>query len=79
MKPKRPTNRKTLRPAKPCRSGSSRAIAGGREATFREVVGMTQAAPGRALQAVNSELVELYWQVGDSIPANSPQLKVRRG
>lgn len=67
MKPKRPTKSKVTRPAKPASGGSSRAVAGGREATFREVVGMIQAAQGRALQAVNSELVELYWQVGGFI------------
>lgn len=67
MRPKHPTNRKTPRPAKPVRGGTTRAVAGGREATFREVVGMIQAARGRALQAVNTELVELYWQVGGFI------------
>ncbi len=56
MKPKRPTKSKALPPAK---SGS-----GTREATFREVVGMIQDARGRALQAVNTELVDLYWQIG---------------
>jgi predicted nuclease of restriction endonuclease-like (RecB) superfamily len=56
MKPKRPNKSKALQPAKP---------GGGiREATFREVVGMIQDARGRALRAVNTELVELYWQVG---------------
>ena len=59
MKPKRPTKSKALQPA--------RAVTGGREATFREVVGMIQAARGRALQAVNTELVDLYWQVGEFI------------
>lgn len=64
MKSKRPTKSKALRPAKSGSGGPARAVAGGREATFREVVGMIQAARGRALQAVNTELVELYWQVG---------------
>ena len=59
MKPKRPAKSKALQPAKPGRRGQ--------EATFREVVGMIQAARGRALQAVNTELVELYWQVGGFI------------
>ena len=67
MKPKRPTKSKALTPAKPGFDGLSRVIAGGREATFHEVVGMIQAARGRALQAVNTELVELYWQVGGFI------------
>ena len=61
MKPKCPAKSKALQPAKP------ESVAGGREATFREVVGMIQAARGRALQAVNTELVELYWQVGGFI------------
>ena len=59
MKPKRPTKSKALQPAKPS--------SGIREATFREVVGMIQEARGRALRAVNTELVELYWQVGGFI------------
>jgi predicted nuclease of restriction endonuclease-like (RecB) superfamily len=69
MKPKRPAKSKALQPAKTASSEPSRAVAGGREATFREVVGMIQDARGRALQAVNSELVELYWQVGGFISA----------
>lgn len=67
MKPKRRAESKAFRSAKAASGGTSRAVAGGREATFREVVGMIQAARGRALQAVNSELVELYWQVGGFI------------
>jgi predicted nuclease of restriction endonuclease-like (RecB) superfamily len=69
LKPKRPSKPKSkaLQPAKTASSDPSRAVAGGREATFREVVGMIQDARGRALQAVNSELVELYWQVGGFI------------
>ena len=67
MTPKRPTKSKTLQPAKPGFDGPSRAVAGGREATFREVVGLIQDARGRALQAVNTELVDLYWQVGEFI------------
>ena len=34
---------------------------------FAEVVEMIQAARGRALAAVNTTLVELYWQVGEYI------------
>jgi len=37
------------------------------EATFREVVGLIQSARTRALQAVNTELIDLYWQVGQYI------------
>ncbi len=35
------------------------------DAAFAEVVGMIQAARGRALQAANTELVDLYWRLGD--------------
>jgi hypothetical protein len=55
VKPKRPAKSKAVQPVK-ARSGKpSRVVAGGREATFREVVGMIQAARGRALQAVDTE------------------------
>ncbi len=37
------------------------------EQAFAEVVAMIQAARGRALAAVNSELVDLYWRVGEYI------------
>ncbi len=67
MKPKPPTKSKSIQPAKPGRGGAVRAVAGGREATFREVVDLIQSARGRALQAVNTELVGLYWQVGEFI------------
>jgi predicted nuclease of restriction endonuclease-like (RecB) superfamily len=67
MNPKRPKKSKTLQSAKPGSRGPARAVGVGREATFREVVGMIQAARGRALQAVNTELVDLYWQVGEFI------------
>ena len=67
MKPKRPTKPKALRPVKTGSGKPSRAAAGPREVTFREVVGMIQDARKRALQAVNTELVDLYWQVGEFI------------
>ena len=67
MKSIRSTKPKALQPAKAASGRPSRAAAGGREATFREVVGMIQDARGRALQAVNTELVDLYWQVGEFI------------
>ena len=35
------------------------------DAAFAEVVGMIKAARGRALQAANIELVDLYWRLGD--------------
>ena len=37
------------------------------EKDFAEVVAMIQAARGRALAAVNTELVDLYWRVGEYI------------
>lgn len=37
------------------------------EARFAEVIALIEAARGRAYQAVNSELVSLYWQLGEYI------------
>ncbi|HUJ08516.1 MAG TPA: PDDEXK nuclease domain-containing protein [Verrucomicrobiae bacterium] len=37
------------------------------ERAFREVVGLIQSARGRALQTVNTELIDLYWRVGEFI------------
>ena len=37
------------------------------EASFAEVLRLIQGARQRAYQAVNSELVALYWQVGEYI------------
>lgn len=37
------------------------------DARFAEVVGLIEAARGRAYQAVNAELVSLYWQLGEYI------------
>lgn len=48
-------------------SATPRRIGKGHESSFTEVVGMIQAARGRALQAVNVELVGLYWRVGEYI------------
>jgi predicted nuclease of restriction endonuclease-like (RecB) superfamily len=39
------------------------------ETAFREVVGLIQQARGRAYQAVNTALIDLYWQVGEYISA----------
>lgn len=58
---------------KPSRSRSKRpamvpAISGSpEERAFAEVVEMIQAARGRALAAVNTALVDLYWKVGEYI------------
>ena len=37
------------------------------EASFAEVVGLIEQARLRAYQAVNTELVGLYWQIGEYI------------
>jgi hypothetical protein len=37
------------------------------EATFSEVVQLIAASRERAFQAVNTELIDLYWQVGGTI------------
>lgn len=37
------------------------------ETAFREVVGLIESARHRALQAVNTELIDLYWRVGEYI------------
>lgn len=37
--------------------------------SFAEVVGLIEAAKHRALQAVNTELVDLYWRIGEYISA----------
>ena len=42
-------------------------IAGSQEVTFREIVGLIERARQRAFQAVNTALIDLYWQVGEYI------------
>jgi hypothetical protein len=37
------------------------------EAGFAEIVGLIAAARQRAFQAVNTTLIDLYWQVGEYI------------
>jgi hypothetical protein len=37
------------------------------EAGFAEIVGLIAAAQQRAFQAVNTTLIDLYWQVGEYI------------
>jgi hypothetical protein len=43
--------------------------AGQVETSFAEVVGLIEQARQRAYQAVNSELVGLYWRIGEYISA----------
>src|SRR5690349_21507688 len=45
------------------RKPSAKAAAG-HEPAFREIIGFIEAARCRAFQAVNNELIELYWHVG---------------
>src|SRR5450759_1708883 len=37
------------------------------ESSFREIVSLIQRARQRAFQAVNTELIDLYWRVGEYI------------
>ena len=37
------------------------------EEAFAEIVSLIAASRQRALQAVNSTLIDLYWQVGETI------------
>jgi predicted nuclease of restriction endonuclease-like (RecB) superfamily len=39
----------------------------GHERAFREVIGLIQSARARALQSVNTVLIDLYWQVGEYV------------
>jgi len=52
---------------KPARFHRRPALAKPEEQAFAEVVAMIQASRGRALAAVNTELVDLYWRVGEYI------------
>jgi predicted nuclease of restriction endonuclease-like (RecB) superfamily len=52
---------------KPARLHRRPALAKPEEQAFAEVVAMIQASRGRALAAVNTELVDLYWRVGEYI------------
>ncbi|MFO1515262.1 MAG: hypothetical protein U1F83_20570 [Verrucomicrobiota bacterium] len=45
------------------RNPTSRTVAG-HEPAFREIIGLIAAGRRRAFQAVNTELIELYWRVG---------------
>ena len=42
-----------------------------RESEFSEILGLVAAARLRAVQAVNTTLIELYWQVGKYTAARS--------
>jgi predicted nuclease of restriction endonuclease-like (RecB) superfamily len=49
------------------RKPSRKVATTGRASAFREIVGLITAARGRAFQAVNTELIDLYWRVGQYI------------
>jgi predicted nuclease of restriction endonuclease-like (RecB) superfamily len=49
------------------RKTTSKAIAVRHEPAFREIIGLIAAARRRAFQAVNTELINLYWRVGQYI------------
>ena len=44
-----------------------RAVAIRHESSFREIIGLIAAARRRAFQAVNTELIDLYWRVGQYV------------
>jgi hypothetical protein len=73
MKRKPATPRKTLSGAertaiaRKTRGAAAAIGARGQETAFREVAAMIEAARARAYQAVNTELIELYWRVGQYI------------
>jgi hypothetical protein len=46
---------------------AKQAVVEGGDTRFDEVVALIEAARGRAYQAVNAELVSLYWQLGEYI------------
>jgi hypothetical protein len=48
------------------RAGAAR----GHAPAFREIVGLIQSARRRAFQAVNTELIGLYWRVGEYVSRN---------
>jgi len=52
---------------RPVRKKVGAPSAAGHEPAFREVIGLIQSARARALQTVNTELIDLYWRVGEYI------------
>ena len=55
------SSRQTMKLAK------RKTAAAGHEPAFREIIGLIAAARRRAFQAVNTELIDLYWRVGQYI------------
>jgi predicted nuclease of restriction endonuclease-like (RecB) superfamily len=56
----------TMKPAQHKKISRPAAVKG-RAPAFREIVGLIQSARRRAFQAVNTELIGLYWRVGEYI------------
>lgn len=52
-------------PAKSRTAGRKAAVMPPAEDSFDEIVSLIQTARVRALQAVNTELIDLYWRIGD--------------
>ena len=46
----------------------------GHAPAFREIIGLIQSARQRAFQAVNTELIGLYWRVGGEAPSGAKSL-----
>jgi hypothetical protein len=61
---------KTTAKAKPTKARALMSVpsrAPAHESSFREVVNLIQRARQRAFHAVNTELIDLYWRVGEYI------------
>jgi predicted nuclease of restriction endonuclease-like (RecB) superfamily len=56
-----------MKPAK--RKAPAKAVVASHEPSFREIISFIEIARGRALQTVNTELIDLYWRVGRYISA----------
>ncbi len=52
----------------------SAAVSPAEEQVFAQVVDLIRASRERALPAVNSALIDLYWKVGDSSPGRSARM-----
>ena len=62
----RKPRKSTLQPAQR-KPTAKPVVAKGHEPAFREIIGLIQSARQRAFQAVNTELIGLYWRVGEYI------------